>query len=75
VNGTDGLHEQLELHGEAALLVDSLSPAEEARLSLCLAQARALESDEVASAVDAMVSALPPGVRGRVRKVLQRDAR
>jgi hypothetical protein len=75
VNGTDGLHEQLDLHGEAALLVDSLSPAEEDRLSRCLAQARALEADEVASAVDAMVSAIPPVVRGRVRKVLQRDAR
>jgi hypothetical protein len=75
VDGTDGLHEQLDLYGEAALLVDSLSPDEEARLGRCLARARALESDEVASAVDAMVAAIPPVLRGRVRKVLQRGAR
>lgn len=75
MNGTEDLHEHLGLHGDAALLVDSLSPAEAERLSTLLEQARAIESADVDAGVDAMVAAIPPVVRGRVRRVLQRDDR
>jgi hypothetical protein len=75
VNAVEGLHEELILQGDAALLVDSLSPTEARRLSTLLDEARALEDAEVDAAVGAMVSAIPSPLRGRVRKVLQRDAR
>ena len=79
MNAAEALEDTLGLrearHAAAALLVDSLSPAEEARLTRRLEEARALESADVASAVDAMVAALPPVLRGRVRKVLQRGER
>jgi hypothetical protein len=70
---TLGLRE--ERHEAAALLVDSLGPAEGRRLCQLLDEARAIEAADVASAVDAMVAAIPPVLRGRVRKVLQRDER
>jgi hypothetical protein len=72
VNADEGLHEELTLPEEAALLVDSLSPAEAGRLYRLLVEARASEAADVDSGIDAMVSAIPPPVRGRVRKVLQR---
>lgn len=75
MNGGERLHEELGLHDEAALLVDSLSPAEERRLHTLLEEARAVEAADVAAAVDAMVAAIPPLVRGQIRKVLQRDGR
>ena len=69
-HGTAGLDEQLELGPEAALLVDSLSPAEAGRLAVLLEEARATQTVDVHAALDSMVAAIPPGVRGRVRKVL-----
>lgn len=75
MNAVEGLHEELGLQGDAALLVDSLSPVEASRLRTRLEEARAAESGDVATAVDAMVAAIPPPVRGRVRKVLQRGER
>jgi hypothetical protein len=75
VSAVEGLYEELTLRGDAALLVDSLSPTEANRLRTLLEEARAVEAAEVDAAVDAMVSAIPSPVRGRVRKVLQRDAR
>lgn len=77
MNAVEDLHEELALHeerhGAAALLVDTLSPAEAERVATLLAAARRIESADVAVAVDAMVAAIPSVVRGRVRKVLQRD--
>jgi hypothetical protein len=77
VNAVEGLHEDLRLQeaerSDAALLVDSLSPAEARRLHTLLEEARAVEAADVASGVDAMVAAIPPPLRGRVRRVLQRD--
>jgi mRNA-degrading endonuclease toxin of MazEF toxin-antitoxin module len=75
VNAVEGLYEELTLQGDAALLVDSLSPVEASRLRTRLEEARAAEAADVDTAVDAMVAAIPPPVRGRVRKVLQRDDR
>ncbi len=79
MNAVEGLHEELGLQDRsregAALLVDSLSPAEATRLFTLLEEARAVESADVDAAVDAMVAAIPPPVRGRVRRVLQRDDR
>jgi hypothetical protein len=75
VNGVEGLHEELEPEEDAALLVDSLAPTEGRRLHSLLAEARAAEAAEVSAAVDAMVGAIPPVVRARVRKVLQRGDR
>ncbi len=75
MNGVDGLHEELEPEEGAALLIDSLSPQEGTRLHRLLAEARAVEAADVSTAVDAMVGAIPPGVRGRVRKALHRGAR
>lgn len=76
MNAAEGLHEELGLDDEqsdATLLLDSLSPAEAKRLHTLLEEARAVEAADVDAAVDAMVAAIPPPVRGRVRKVLQRD--
>jgi hypothetical protein len=73
VNAYEGLHGQLGLQGEAGLLVDSLSPAEAGRLLGLLEDARAAEAADVDTGIDAMVAAIPPLVRGRVRKVLQGD--
>jgi hypothetical protein len=79
VNAAEGLEETLGLreprHEAAALLVDSLSPAEGRRLHTLLDEARAIEAADVDAAVDAMVAAIPSPVRGRVRKVLQRGDR
>jgi hypothetical protein len=69
-SGTAGLDDELDLDPEAALLVDSLSPAEAVRLAVLLEEARATQTVDVHAGLDAMVSAIPPGVRGRVRKVL-----
>ncbi len=68
--GTAGLDDELDLDAEAVLLVDSLSPAEADRLAVLLEEARATQTVDVHAALDGMVSAIPPGVRGRVRKVL-----
>ncbi|HEX2174847.1 MAG TPA: hypothetical protein VHG70_02960 [Nocardioidaceae bacterium] len=77
MNAVEALHEDLTLQeaerSDAALLVDSLSPAEARRLHTLLEEARAVEAGDVDSAVDAMVAAIPPLLRGRVRRVLQRD--
>lgn len=67
------LYAVLDLDDEAGLLVDSLSPAEAKRLADLLAEARTTEAAEVDAGIDAMVAAIPSVVRGRVRKVLQRD--
>jgi hypothetical protein len=75
VNGVEGLHEELTPQGEAALLLDSLSPTEGRQLYALLEEARTIEAADVHAAVDAMVAAIPPVVRGRVRKVLQRGSR
>jgi hypothetical protein len=75
VNGVEGLHEELEPEEGAALLIDSLAPMEGTRLYRLLAEARAAESADVSTAADAMVAAIPPVVRGRVRKVLHRGDR
>jgi hypothetical protein len=75
VNGAERLHEELGLGDGAALLVDSLTPAESDRLARLLDEARALEAADVDAGVDAMVAAIPPVVRGRVRRVLSRDGR
>jgi hypothetical protein len=72
VNGVEGLHEELEPAEGAALLIDSLAPKEGQRLYGLLAEARKVEAADVSTAVDAMVAAIPPVVRGRVRKVLHR---
>jgi hypothetical protein len=72
VNGVEGLHEELAPEEAAGLLIDSLSPQEGTRLYRLLAEARAVEAEAVSTAVDAMVSAIPPVVRGRIRKVLHR---
>ena len=69
-SGTAGLDDELDLDAEAALLVDSLSPAEAGRLADLLEEARATQTVDVHAALDGMVAAIPPGVRGRVRKVL-----
>ncbi|MGH3316388.1 MAG: hypothetical protein ACRDO0_09625 [Nocardioidaceae bacterium] len=69
-SGTAGLDDELDLDAEAALLVDSLSPAEAGRLAVLLEEARATQTVDVHAALDGMVAAIPPGVRGRVRKVL-----
>jgi hypothetical protein len=69
-SGTAGLDDELDLDPEAALLVDSLSPAESGRLAGLLEEARATQTADVHAGLDAMVAAIPPGVRGRVRKVL-----
>ena len=75
MNGVEGLHAELEPEEGAALLIDSLAPKEGHRLYRLLAEARAAESAAVSAAVDAMVAAIPPVVRGRVRKVLHRGDR
>jgi hypothetical protein len=75
VNGVEGLHAELDPVEGAALLIDSLAPREARRLYGLLADARTVEADDVSSAVDAMVAAIPPVVRGRVRKVLHRGDR
>jgi hypothetical protein len=75
VNGVEGLHEELEPEEDAALLIDSLAAKEGTRLYRLLAEARAVEAADVSTAVDAMVAAIPPVVRGRVRKVLHRGDR
>jgi len=67
---TAGLDDELDLDAEAALLVDSLSPAEAERLAVLLEEARATQTVDVHAALDGMVAAIPPGVRGRIRKVL-----
>ena len=72
MNGVEGLHEELEPDEGAALLIDSLAPKEGTQLYRLLAEARAVETADVSTAVDAMVAAIPPVVRGRVRKVLHR---
>jgi len=72
VNGAEGLHEELEPDEGAALLIDSLTVKEGQRLYGLLAQARAVEAADVSTAVDALVAAIPPVLRGRVRKVLHR---
>jgi hypothetical protein len=69
-SGTAGLDNELDLDPEAALLVDSLSPAEAGRLAVLLEEARTTQTVDVHAALDGMVAAIPPGVRGRVRKVL-----
>jgi hypothetical protein len=69
-SGTAGLDDELDLDAEAALLVDSLSPDEAGRLAVLLQEARATQTVDVHAALDGMVAAIPPGVRGRVRKVL-----
>lgn len=75
MNGVEGLHEELEPEDGAALLIDSLAPTEGSRLYRLLAEARATEAADVSTAVDAMVSAIPPVVRRRVRSVLHRGGR
>ncbi len=79
MNAVEGLHEELGLAAggreDAALLVDSLSPAEARRLLTLLDEARAVEAADVDAGVDSMVAAIPPPVRGRVRKILRRDQR
>jgi hypothetical protein len=70
---SETLYAVLDLDDEAGLLVDSLSPAEAKRLADLLSEARTAEAAEVDAGVDAMVAAIPSVVRGRVRKVLQRD--
>jgi hypothetical protein len=69
-SGTAGLDDELDLDAEAALLVDSLSPDEAGRLAVLLQEARATQTVDVHAALDGMFAAIPPGVRGRVRKVL-----
>jgi hypothetical protein len=69
-SGAAELDDELDLDAEAALLVDSLSPAEAERLAVLLEEARATQTVDVHTALDGMVAAIPPGVRGRVRKVL-----
>jgi hypothetical protein len=69
-SGAAELDAELDLDAEAALLVDSLSPAEAERLAVLLEEARATQTVDVHTALDGMVAAIPPGVRGRVRKVL-----
>ena len=75
MNGVEGLHEELEPDEGAALRIDSLAPREGTRLYRLLAEARAAEAADVSTAVDKMVAAIPPVVRGRVRKVLHRGDR
>lgn len=70
MSDVEGLDVELQLDADAALLVDSLAPAELRRLSGLLDEARAIEAADVDAAVDAMVSAIPPVVRGRVRKIV-----
>lgn len=71
----EGLHDELELDAGAALLVDSLSPSEASRFYTLLEQARTAETDDIDTAVDAMVSAIPSVARGRIRRMLRRDGR
>ena len=75
MNGVEGLHEELEPQEGAALLIDSLAPTEGLRLYGLLADARAVEAADISTAVDKMVAAIPPVVRGRIRKVLHRGDR
>jgi hypothetical protein len=69
-SGAAELDDELDLDAEGALLVDSLSPAEAERLAVLLEEARATQTVDVHTALDGMLAAIPPGVRGRVRKVL-----
>ena len=75
MNGVEGLHEELEREEGAALLIDSLAPTEGLRLYGLLADARGVEAADLSTAVDKMVAAIPPVVRGRIRKVLHRGDR
>jgi hypothetical protein len=69
VSDAERLHEELRLDDAAALLVDTLSPAEAQRLCALVGEAA-----EVHAGVDAVVAALPAVARGRVGKLL-RDGR
>jgi hypothetical protein len=71
VNDVEGLDDALRLDADAALLVDSLTPAEARRFATLLDEARTAETAAVHGAVDAMMSAIPPPVRGRVRRIVQ----
>lgn len=75
MSDAETLHEELALDDAAALLVDSLTPAEAGRLAALLEEARAAETADVDAGVDAMVADIPWPVRGRVRRVLQREER
>jgi hypothetical protein len=71
VSDADRLHDVLGLGDAAALLVDTLSPAEAARLRALVDDARTAEAAEVDAGVHALVAAVPWFARGQVRRLLR----
>jgi hypothetical protein len=74
VSDADALHDELELDPEAALLVDTLGPAEARRLRALVDHARTAEVAEVARGIEALLAAVPRFARGWARTLL-RDGR
>ena len=70
MSDTERLHDELDLDADAALLVDTLSPAEAGRLSALLHDARAAEAADVAEGLDAIVATVPAFARAQIRRVL-----